>query len=78
MTPFTVRPSELKKQCRTNARNFAAMTEGTVIAMATLRFGAYFKTKDEAVKKLSELPIPEQHALNKIAAQQFAKAMRAL
>jgi hypothetical protein len=46
-------------------RNFAAMREDRVRAMAAQRFGRAFGSKTEAMDALATLPIAEQHSLKK-------------
>lgn len=68
--------SDLSKLGRKNPRNFAAMNEATVLAMAQRAFGQRFTNKAVAVAMLKTLPIPVQHALPKSAAQADAKHAR--
>jgi hypothetical protein len=58
---------------RVNPRNFSAMTESTVMAMAFMTFGIRYNSRDGAVAALKELPISTQHALDKSKAQAYAK-----
>lgn len=58
-------------------RNFSAMREDRVVAMAAARFGRSFGSKREAVDALSTLPAAEQRGLKKPSSVGQARRMTA-
>jgi hypothetical protein len=63
MTKSAVRP-----------RNWKAMREDRVLAMAQNRFGRMFASKDAAISALAKLPVKEQRSLKKVALSVAQKA----
>lgn len=58
-------------------RNWKAMREDRVLAMAENRFGERFATKDAAIARLQQLTPREQRALTKVAVSKSERARRA-
>jgi hypothetical protein len=75
VSPVAMAPVDMKKLDRQNPRNFAAMSDSTVICMAVREFGTAFASKAEAVAQLKTLPIARQHALDKSVAKADARRL---
>lgn len=75
VSPVVMAPVDAQKLTRTNPRNFAAMSDSTVRAMALREFGMVFETKEDAVRQLKTLPVARQHQLDKSVAKADARRL---